>query len=322
MHVVVTGGAGFIGANTVRALLSRPDITSIAIVDDLSTGDKENIAGLDVAFYEGSVLDTDLLDRAFRGADAVVHLAALPSVPRSLSDPVASHHANATGTLQVLQAARRAGDLYVVAASSSSVYGANRALPKQEAMRTSPLSPYGVSKLATEAYLTAYRHSFGLDVLALRFFNVYGPMQPAGHAYAAVVPAFITAALEGRPLQVQGDGDQSRDFTFVDSVAQVLSEAVARRIAYPDPVNLAFGARTTLKELIGELESVLGFPLSVTHTEPRPGDVRDSQADSTLLRTLFPTVAPVALREGLERTVRWFREVSCHDGPDAPSTTL
>lgn len=307
MRVVITGGAGFIGANLARALLERPEVERVAVVDDLSTGDKANLAGVDVAFHEGSILDPQLLDEAFAGADAVVHLAALPSVPRSVADPVASHHANATGTLEVLQAARRAGGLYVAAASSSSVYGANRELPKRETMRTAPMSPYAVSKLASEAYLAAFHHCYGLEVLPFRFFNVFGPLQPAGHAYAAVVPAFVDAALAGRPLRVHGDGGQTRDFTYVGTVTRVLADAVVRRVVHPDPVNLAFGTRTSLTELIAELESVLGRSVAVEHTDPRAGDVRDSQADNSRLRSLFPEVRPVPLREGLERTVEWFR---------------
>ena len=307
MRVVVTGGAGFIGSNLVRALLARPEVAQVRIVDDLSTGCKANLAGVGAALYEGSILDRELLDEVFEGADAVVHLAALPSVPRSVADPLASHHANATGTLEVLEAARRAGGPYVAAASSSSVYGANRELPKRETMRTAPMSPYAVSKLATEAYLGAYHHCYGLGVLPLRFFNVFGPLQPAGHAYAAVVPAFLDAALADRPLTVHGDGGQSRDFTYVGTVAQVLTDAVLRRVVHPDPVNLAFGTRTSLLELVGELSAVLGRPLEVAHTVARPGDVRDSQADNSRLRELFPTVVPVPLREGLERTAEWFR---------------
>ena len=160
----------------------------------------------------------------------IVHLAALPSVPRSVLDPVASHHANATGTLEVLQAARRAGDLHVVVASSSSVYGANRELPKREGMRTAPISPYAVSKQATEAYAMSFGHTYGLPTLAFRFFNVYGPLQPAGHAYAAVVPAFVDAALRGVPLTIHGDGEQTRDFTNVGTVTRVLADAVTRTV--------------------------------------------------------------------------------------------
>ncbi|MEU9131181.1 NAD-dependent epimerase/dehydratase family protein [Kitasatospora sp. NPDC048540] len=307
MRVVVTGGAGFIGANLARALLARPEVSEVRVVDNFVTGRKANLEGVDVTLLEGTILDRDLLDTALTGADAVVHLAALPSVPRSIADPLASHHANATGTLEVLEAARRAGGPYVVAASSSSVYGANRELPKRETMRTAPMSPYAVSKLASESYLAAYHHCYGLGVLPLRFFNVFGPLQPAGHAYAAVVPAFLDAALAGRPLTVHGDGGQSRDFTYVGTVTQVITEAVVRRVVHPDPVNLAFGTRTSLLELITELGSVLGADLAAEHVGPRPGDVRDSQADNARLRELFPEVVPVPLREGLERTAAWFR---------------
>ena len=240
-------------------------------------------------------------------ATAVVHLAARPSVPRSITDPVASHLANATGTVEVLEAARRAGNLHVIVASSSSVYGANPTLPKREDLATMPLSPYAASKLATESYALAYQHSFGLPALAFRFFNVFGPLQAAGHAYAAVVPAFVSAALEGRPLTVHGDGKQSRDFTYVDTVTEVIADAIARGVTSPSPVNLAFGTRTDLLTLIAELETILGTTVTVEHTETRAGDVKHSQADSTRLQELFPDVVPTALPDALRATVDWFR---------------
>ena len=307
MKVVVTGGAGFIGSNLGRELLSRPDVDEVIALDDLSTGFRANLEGTGIRLLDGTILDPDALDAACDGADAVVHLAALPSVPRSVLDPVASHHANATGTLEVLQAARRAGDLHVVVASSSSVYGANRELPKREGMRTAPISPYAVSKQATEAYAMSFGHSYGLPTLAFRFFNVYGPLQSAGHAYAAVIPAFVDAALRGMPLTIHGDGEQTRDFTYVGTVTRVIADAVTRTVTDLEPVNLAFGTRTTLNALVGELSDVLGFAPQVEHVEPRTGDVRDSQADNARLRHHFPDVEPVPLREGLEQTVDWFR---------------
>lgn len=314
MKVVVTGGAGFIGSNLGRELLARPEISEVVAFDDLSTGSRSNLDGTDVTLVEATILDTDALDAAFAGADAVVHLAALPSVPRSVKDPVATHHANATGTLEVLQAARRAGDLQVVVASSSSVYGANRELPKRESMRTAPISPYAVSKQATEAYALSFGHTYGLPTLAFRFFNVYGPLQAAGHAYAAVIPAFVDAALRGVPLTVHGDGEQTRDFTYVGTVSRVIADAVVRRVSDLEPVNLAFGSRTSLNALIGLIGDALGFAPEVAHTEPRAGDVRDSQADNARLRAHFPDVQAVPLAEGVRATVDWFRTLPADAG--------
>ena len=229
---------------------------------------------------------------------------------RCPATPFASHEANATGTLRVLEAARAGGVGHVIVASSSSVYGANPRLPKQEVMKPSPVSPYAASKLAAESYALAWQHSFGLSTLAFRFFNVFGPLQPAGHAYAAVVPAFVAAALAGRPLPVHGDGEQTRDFTYVGSVVAVLTDAVDRRVSHPEPVNLAFGTRTSLLDLIARLEAILGRTLERDHEPPRAGDVRDSQADNAVLRSLFSDVAAVPLDDGLRSTVDWFLSVA------------
>ncbi len=313
MKVVVTGGAGFIGANLCRELTATDGVDEVVALDDLSTGLRSNLDSVDAALVEGSILEPSTLDEVFAGAGAVVHLAARPSVPRSIADPMASHTANATGTMEVLEAARRAGGPMVVVASSSSVYGANPTLPKHEDLATRPLSPYAASKLATEAYALAYQHSFGIPVLAFRFFNVFGPLQQAGHAYAAVVPAFVSAALTGRPLPVHGDGKQSRDFTYVESVARVITAAVTGRITSADPVNLAFGSRTDLLGVVALLEEILGRTLPVEHLEPRAGDVRHSQADSTRLLDLFGHVEPVSLEDGLRATVEWFEAA----GPSA-----
>jgi UDP-glucose 4-epimerase len=305
VSIVVTGGAGFIGANLSGRL--RNQGLDVVVVDDLSTGDIENLRELDVTLIEGTILDAAILDTAMQDASAVVHLAARPSVPRSITDPVASHLVNATGTVEVLEAARRAGNPHVIVASSSSVYGANPTLPKREDLAAMPLSPYAASKLATESYALAYQHSFEIPVLAFRFFNVFGPLQAAGHAYAAVVPAFVSAALEGRPLTVHGDGKQSRDFTYVDTVTEVIADAVTRRVTSTSPVNLAFGTRTDLLSLIAELDRILDTQVTVEHTETRAGDVKHSQADSTRLQELFPDVVPTPLPDALRATIEWFR---------------
>jgi UDP-glucose 4-epimerase len=310
LRVTVTGGAGFIGSNVVARLLRDPAIGRVTVVDDCSTGSRDLLGAdlADVDFRLGSVLDPDLLDQAVAGADAVVHLAAVPSVARSVLDPVRSHEANATGTLQVLEAARRGGGPLIIAASSSSVYGAQQVLPRREDSCAMPLSPYAVTKLAAEAYLGAYHACYATPVLPLRFFNVYGPRQRAGHPYAAVVPMFIDAALRGRPLIVQGDGTQTRDLTCVDSVCDVVLAAVRGGVVSRSPVNLALGSRTSLLQLIDLLGSLLGVPLEIQHAAPRTGDVAHSQADPTRLLTLFPEVVAVPLRLGLERTIAWHRE--------------
>ena len=312
MRVVVTGGAGFIGANLCRHLLATDEIESVVVIDDLSTGARSNLDGLAVDLIEGSIVDVASLDAACEGADAIVHLAALGSVPRSVADPLASHLANSTGTAMVLEAARRHGGLQVIVASSSSVYGANPSLPKHEGLATRPISPYAATKLATESYALAWAASYDLPVLAFRFFNVFGPLQAAGHAYAAVIPAFVDAALAGRPVTVHGDGMQSRDFTYVGSVVAVLAETLLTRRTAPEPVNLAFGTRVSLLDVLSELESILGREVAREHIDTRTGDVRHSQADTTRLLSMFPRVAPVPFADGLGATVEWMRSSSGH----------
>ncbi|WP_030489230.1 NAD-dependent epimerase/dehydratase family protein [Micromonospora chokoriensis] len=305
MRILITGGAGFIGSNLARAAMVEPTIGEVTVLDDLSVGLRANLDGLDVELIEGSILDPAALDAAMVGREAVVHLAALPSVPRSLSDPLASHHANATGTLMVLEAARRHGVAHVLVASSSSVYGMNPALPKTELTWTRPMSPYAASKLATEAYALAHQASFGLPTLAFRFFNVFGPGQRHDHAYAAVIPRFVHAALRDEPVVVHGDGTQSRDFTYVGTVCDVIVDALRRRVHHPHPVNLAFGARASLLRVLDELEWLSGRPIAREYAPSRIGDVAHSLADNATLRHLFPDVAPVARAEGLRATVEW-----------------
>lgn len=307
VRLLITGGAGFIGSNLVRRALSHEH--EVVVVDDLSTGYRQNLDGLDVDFREASILDESAMAAAVQGVDSVVHLGAIGSVPRSIADPVSSHAANATGTLSVLEAARAADVSHVLCASSSSVYGMNPAMPKAEREWVRPMSPYAVTKLATEQYTLAYQQSYGFDSVAFRFFNVYGPRQAAGHAYAAVIPVFMDALMKGDPLPVNGDGTQSRDFTFVETVCSVLLTAAEQRTTNPEPVNLAFGTNTSLLQLIDLMQEVTGIEANVHHREPRPGDVQHSQANNDALRSLFPDIQPTPLREGIRKTYDWFKEI-------------
>ncbi len=304
MKVLVTGAAGFIGSNLVKKLSSFAEVRGI---DDLSTGYIRNIEGLKIDFVEGSILNDSLLAKAMTGCDAVVHLAARPSVPRSIAEPQRSHEVNATGTLRVLDAARDLNDPLVIVASSSSVYGANPVLPKSETALAMPMSPYAVSKLASEQYTLAWQYSYGMRTLPFRFFNVFGPNQAPDHDYAAVVPTFIASALRDETLSINGDGLQSRDFTYVGTVCDVIAEAISQRVSNSGPVNLAFGTRTTLLEVIEILERIIGQSLQVTHRDDRVGDVRHSQADNSVLQKLFPSINPVSLEDGLRATVEWLQ---------------
>ena len=315
MKVLITGGAGFIGANLVRRLETMAGIAEIVVIDDLSFGSRENLDGASATLLEGSILDEELLRHATDGASTIVHLAARSSVPRSVAEPMATHEVNATGTALVLEAARQTGDVQVIVASSSSVYGSTDVLPKHEELATRPISPYAASKLATESYALAWGHSYGLPVLALRLFNVFGPLQPPAHTYAAVIPAFLAAACSDKPLPVHGDGTQCRDFTFVGSVVDVMGQAITRRVSHPDPVNLAFGTRVTLLEVVAKLEHILERRLPVDHMPTRVGDVRRSQADSSLLLELFPDLEPTELADGLRATVEWFKRARPWEHP-------
>ena len=304
MRVLVTGGAGFIGSNLCRAL--APEVDSVVVLDDLSTGSAANLDGLDVELRVGSVLDGDLVADAVSRADAVVHLAARGSVPRSLADPLRTHQVNATGTLQVLDAVRR-HDAHLVWSSSSSVYGPGAVIPQIETATPAPASPYSASKIAGEAYAASFTACFGLDVLTLRFFNVYGPHQSVGHAYAAVIPTFIERALAGEPITIHGDGQQRRDFTHVSVVTTVLRQALLCRTTAPGPVNLALGGGQSVSEIAAEVMAAVGTDVEIVRTDPRAGDIRHSRADPSRLLALFPDAAPVPLQTGLGDTVAWYR---------------
>lgn len=308
MRLLVTGGAGFVGCNLAKMAVSSG--LEVTVIDDLSTGNKSNLAGVDLRFIQGSILDAHAVDEALAGVDSVVHLAALPSVPRSIKNPLESHAANATGTLGLLERCREMAVSHVVTASSSSVYGTNPALPKSEREWVRPMSPYAVSKMAAEQYTLAYQQSFGLETTAFRFFNVYGPGQAAGHAYAAVIPTFIDALLNDRPLPLHGDGTQSRDFTYVGTVCRVLLSTVARRLSHPEPINLAYGSKMDLNGLIQILEEATGRRAAIGHLPSRAGDVKHSQADNRVLTALFPDVQPVPLKEGIMDTLKWFEDKS------------
>jgi UDP-glucose 4-epimerase len=309
VKVVVTGGAGFLGSHLTRALLTAG--CEVVVVDDLSTGAVSNLSGLPVKLIVGSVTDRALLEEAAAGAHSVVHLAARPSVERSLLDPMASHDVNVTGTLTVLDVAQRA-EAHVIVTSSAAVYGDAGPLPCREDGPLAPRSPYAASKLAAEAYALAFSASVGLPVLVARLFTVFGPFQAVGNAYPAVVPSFIDAALAGRPLTVHGDGRQTRDVGYVEPIAAMLADATTRRLAHPRPVNLAFGSRVDLLTLVATLEEIVGYRLPVAFGPARAGDVRHQQADPTTARALFPRAAGVDLATALDATVAWYAARAGH----------
>lgn len=304
MRLAITGGAGFIGSNLAALAVTRGH--EITVIDDLSTGDRANLQA-EHRFVHASILDRPALDETLSGADAVVHLAAIASVPLSIRDPLLTTEVNVRGTVEVLEAARRHGVRHVTVASSSAVYGANTAIPVDENSWISPLSPYAVSKAAGEHYARAYSECFGLACAAFRFFNVYGPAQPADHVYAAVIPAFIDALLHDRPLVIYGDGGQTRDFVHVRTACEAMLAAIERCADLPRPVNLALGAQTSLLELVDLLREVTGRDLEVEHRPARTGEIRHSLAGDALLRAEFPDLPEISLRDGLAETLAWHR---------------
>jgi nucleoside-diphosphate-sugar epimerase len=310
VKILVTGGAGFIGSHLVDRLVQRG--IDVRVLDNFSTGNRSNIAQhlCDVDLVEGDVRSLDQVQRAMSGCDAVLHEAALPSVPRSIADPMTTHATNATGTLNVLLGARDQDVARVVLASSSSVYGPAEKLPKHESMPTSPISPYAAAKLAAESYCRSFYEAYGLEAVALRYFNVFGPRQDPSSIYCAVIPKFIAAFAAGRSPVIYGDGNQSRDFTFVDNVVDANLAALEAPAVGGRALNIACGERITLNDLAAELRAQLGATVDARHAPARPGDIRHSLADVTGARDALGYEPRVSFVEGLERTVDYFTAAS------------
>jgi len=303
---LVTGGAGFIGSHLAEALAGRGH--AVRVVDNLVGGKRANLDHLGgVEFLEGDLADMAVAERAVRGADYVLHQAAIPSVPRSVADPVTSNRANITGTLNVLVAARDAGVKRLVYAGSSSCYGNAATLPKHEEMPLNPLSPYALQKVVGEQYCRMFTQLYGLETVSIRYFNVFGPRQDPGSPYSGVISLFSTALLEGRPPTIYGDGEQTRDFTYVTNVVDgVLRASEAPNVA-GEAINVATGGRISLNELLRVMQKIVGTSLQPVYAEGRQGDVKDSQADITKARTRLGYEPTVDLEEGLRRTLDWFR---------------
>jgi UDP-glucose 4-epimerase len=309
MRVLVTGGGGFIGSHLVVALLERG--FRVRILDNFATGLRSNLAELDgaVELIEGDIQSYERVSKAVAGCRIVFHQAALPSVPRSIQDPLTSNATNVIGTLNVLLAARDHGVRRVVYASSSSVYGSGSGkAPKRERDAAVPLSPYATAKLAGELYARSFHGVYGLDTVSLRYFNVFGPRQDPASQYAAVIPTFISELMAGRPPVIFGDGEQSRDFTYVANVVEANLLAIDASQASGKVYNVACGERVTVNRLVDELRDLLGVDVEPLHEAPRPGEVAHSVADLSLARRELGYEPSVLLREGLEQTIEHFRE--------------
>src|SRR5215216_3174080 len=306
--VLVTGGAGFIGSHIASALAA--DGARVRILDNLSTGHRKNIdeIGGDIDFIQGSVADEELLNKVLENVELVFHEAAIPSVPRSVESPRQTHIASVDGTFSLLLAARDRGVRRVVYAASSSAYGDQPTLPKSEEMRPDPLSPYAVAKLVGEYYCRAFTRVYGLETVSLRYFNVFGPRQDPGSQYSGVVSRFISALLSNERPVIYGDGEQSRDFTYIDNVVFANLNAASAEKASGKVINVANGQRITLNQLLAELKDLTGRQdVTAEYRESRVGDVRHSLADNTMARELLGYETKVDLREGLKRTIDWFK---------------
>ena len=303
---LVTGGAGFIGSHLAEELVARGQ--RVRVVDSLITGKRHNLQHLpSVEFIEGDLSEPALAERAVEGIDYVLHQAAIPSVPRSVKDPVTSNRANIDASLNVLVAARDARVKRVVYAGSSSAYGDTPTLPKREDMPPSPLSPYALQKLVAEQYCQMFTRLYGLETVTIRYFNVFGPRQDPGSPYSGVISLFSTALLEGRQPVIYGDGEQTRDFTYVANVVDGVLRACEAPHASGEVINVATGGRISLNELLKTMNRIVGTSLDAIYKEPRHGDVRDSQADISKAKRLLGYEPSVGLEDGLRRTLDWCR---------------
>ena len=311
--VAITGGAGFIGSNL--ALRLSEEGYEVTVIDDLSTGLLANVSEDVFTFKQASITDLKKLTSALSECSTIFHFAARGSVPRSIKNPIATHEVNATGTLNVLEVARASG-AHVVFSSSSSVYGRNIQLPKDESMWLGPMTPYAASKLAAEGYVQAYASAYNVPTTLLRFFNVFGPRQRPDHEYAAVLPKWIWLAMQGKPIDVYGDGTASRDFTYVETVLDIAMAAMKEKITTESAVNLAYGNRIFLNDAIEMLKK--HFPdLQVNYKDNRLGDVKESQNSPSLLKSLFPAITPKPFEDALAATVVWLKNFgqSVANGP-------
>jgi UDP-glucose 4-epimerase len=303
-RVLVTGGAGFIGSNLVRALVQRGD--EVRVLDNYSTGNRTNLAGLDVEIVEGELRSYERVHNAIRGVEVVFHQGALPSVPRSVQDPLTTSAVNVEGTLNVLLAARDEDVRRVIFSSSSSVYGNSGTLPRSETMPLDPISPYAVAKLAAERYCVSFSRVYpGFETVVLRYFNVFGPNQDPKSQYAAVVPRFITAIATAEPITIYGDGEQSRDFTYISNIVEANLLAADAKDASGQIFNIAAGVAASVNELSELIGRALDKPVERRFEPPRAGDVRDSWADVTAARNVLGYRPAVDLEEGLRRTIEF-----------------
>ena len=307
MRYLVTGGAGFIGSHLIDALLAKRH--EVTVLDDFSTGHRKNLAHVlsDITLIEGDLRSAQDVERAVQGCTGVFHQAAVPSVPRSMKDPITSHDVNVTGTVNLLWAAHRADVRRVVYASSSSVYGDTPRLPKEESMQLLPKSPYAGSKLAGEVYAAAFSRAYGIESVGLRYFNVFGPRQDPNSPYAAVIPIWLLRMSQGKPPQIFGDGNQSRDFTFIANVVDANLRAMETPGVSGAVFNVAAGERVVLLDMAKALIEAYGYDGGPEHTDPRPGDIEHSWADTSAAKLQLGYSTSVTWRDGLQRTVEWFR---------------